>query len=361
MDNRLLQKINRLRRYYEKTKFYLAINQRKELERFNRLRSRFYLDFWNASASAIGAQVEDLGYGFLRITKETHWTIVRLSSVMLDNHLILEFVGNKPIIHKLLREQGYPVPNYLEYRLDSIHSAYQFLQNLGKPTVVKPASGTGGGRGVTTRISNKEQLKKASLLASAFDNDLVIEEQVEGHSFRLLYLGGRFLDAVRREPPSVTGDGKSSLKQLIKKENEVRLGGDPITALSPITVDMECKQKLAEDNRDLGYVPRMGESVVVKAVVNQNSANENFSIRDEIHPSVVELGAKMVREFGIELAGVDIIAKDLRLPLAETGGVINEINTTPGLHHHFLIDDQDKRLPIGGEILDFLFSHPQIR
>jgi cyanophycin synthetase len=34
-------------------------------------------------------------------------------------------------------------------------------------------------------------------------------------------------------------------------------------------------------------------------------------------------------------AGIDIITLDPSVPLSESGGVINEVNTTPGLHHHY--------------------------
>jgi D-alanine-D-alanine ligase-like ATP-grasp enzyme len=38
---------------------------------------------------------------------------------------------------------------------------------------------------------------------------------------------------------------------------------------------------------------------------------------------------------GSEFLGVDVITADPSRPLAETGGVINEVNTTPALHHHY--------------------------
>jgi len=78
--------------------------------------------------------------------------------------------------------------------------------------VVKPAYGTGAGRGVTTRIDSYKKLKQASYLAAAFKPQLLIEEQVSGDSFRLLYINGVFVDPIRRDPPVVVGDGQSSIK-----------------------------------------------------------------------------------------------------------------------------------------------------
>ena len=47
---------------------------------------------------------------------------------------------------------------------------------------------------------------------------------------------------------------------------------------------------------------------------------------------MAEQAAKAVRA---QLVGVDLITPDGTAPLAEVGGVVNEVNTTPALHHHY--------------------------
>jgi cyanophycin synthetase len=59
--------------------------------------------------------------------------------------------------------------------------------------------------------------------------------------------------------------------------------------------------------------------------------------------------------FNIELLGLDLICSDISIPLGESGGAINEINTTPGLHHHDLVARQTKKYHIGSQILEHLF------
>ena len=56
------------------------------------------------------------------------------------------------------------------------------------------------------------------------------------------------------------------------------------------------------------------------------------------------------------LAGVDLIAPDVALPLEESGGMVNEINTTPGLHHHVLVSDPAAGADVGVLVLDRLLS-----
>jgi glutathione synthase/RimK-type ligase-like ATP-grasp enzyme len=41
---------------------------------------------------------------------------------------------------------------------------------------------------------------------------------------------------------------------------------------------------------------------------------------------------------GTRLAGIDVITTDPGVPLGESGGVILEVNATPGYHHHYTRD-----------------------
>ena len=59
-------------------------------------------------------------------------------------------------------------------------------------------------------------------------------------------------------------------------------------------------------------------------------------------------------------AGVDIITKDLAIPLEESGGVINEINTTPGLHNHYhLSGGMENHSPPAVPVLRYLLGIPR--
>src|SRR4051794_27016800 len=82
----------------------------RERLQFRELSSAYYRKLWRDSALGIGADCEDWGYGFFRISRRGLSTMVRDGSVMADNYLMLELFGNKAATYKLLRERGYPVP-----------------------------------------------------------------------------------------------------------------------------------------------------------------------------------------------------------------------------------------------------------
>ncbi len=70
--------------------------------------------------------------------------------------------------------------------------------------------------------------------------------------------------------------------------------------------------------------------------------------------------AGLVRALGSRFAGVDLLTNDPTVPLAESRGVFVEINTTPGLHHHYITAEDHERHPVAARILDRLLrdGHP---
>jgi len=346
----------RFRGYYQRVKAHLDFSTRAERKKFGALRIAYYRKYWDRVAIDYGADIEDVGHNILRISKSGRHTFVRGYEVMLDNHLSLNMMGNKPLTHQLLKQGNYPVPRHLNFTLKTIEGAYDFQNEIGKLVVVKPAGG-GSGRGGTTKISDARQLKKAARSAVIFHSELLIEEQVEGASYRLLYLGGRLIDIVRRDAPRITGDGVSSVRTLIEKENVRRLESADVYALSPIVIDIGCKAKLREQSLGLNDTLDAGQVVIVKNVINQNTVLENHVIAEsEVHPSTIAMGSDIAGDFGLELIGLDVISEDISMPLSQNGGVINEVNTTPGLHHHDLVANKESRAEVAAQILDYIFS-----
>lgn len=319
------------------------------------LRSRFFRALWEETAKQLGATVEDLGDGYLRIERRGAATFVNQSDVMLDSRLVLKLAGHKPLVHRILAEASAPDVRYVELDLATLRTGERFLEEIDGPAVIKPAVSGSAGSGVVTGIDSPARLRRAALAASGYGTRLLLEEQIEGDSYRLLYLRGRLIDAVRRDRPHVVGDGRSTIRQLVAEENGRRRGGD-VRSLHPLTVDLEMRFFLAAAGRSPGDVPAAAERVEVKRAVNQNSLFENFSVTPDVHPETVAMGARIAAALQVELAGIDMICRDVARPLSATGGVINEVNTTPGLHHHYLVANRDPSTSVAAEILEALLT-----
>lgn len=342
-------------RLYQKLVPFLDWRHRKREAIARRLHAAFYSDFWSSPAIACGASIEDLGFGYLRLSRARASTIVNGPFVMLDDQLTFQLMGNKPVTYGLLREIDVGVPSHCTFHWRDRSKAEAFLHEAAGPIVIKPAYGTGAGRGITTDITRRSQLIKAVSAAAILCDDLLAEEQIEGRSYRLLYLDYELIDAVERGPPTVTGDGHRSIGRLIQAENERRAQARPPIALSLLACDGELATTLKEQGLSLRSVPPQGAVIAVKRVVNQNNCDENVVVTSRVHPSVREKCAQICRSLRVRLAGVDLMAPDVEHAWSKDF-VVNDVNTTPGLHHHYLVSEREDENDVARTVLDRLLA-----
>lgn len=324
-------------------------------QRFAGLRRKFHAELWQRAAAQIGASCEGMGFGYQRIRRGGLDIVVRGGELRLDDHLTLEMMGNKALTFQLLAEQGCRVPRHARFSFGTLQPALDLIAACGRPIVVKPLRGGSGGGGVTTGITTPAQLRRAAFSAMAHDPELLAEEQIEGASYRLLYFDGKLIDCIRRDPPKLTGDGRSSLATLARSETRQRLTQLPATAMSPLRLDREAKAYLAAQGLGPRSVVAEGEEVVVKRAINQNSRLQNHIVANA-HAGTVARCGDLCRKLGVRLAGVDLIARDIALPLTPDNGVIGEINTTPALHHHELVAEDRPSGAIAARLLDMMFA-----
>jgi cyanophycin synthetase len=323
-------------------------------------RNEFFARFWAEAAREVGAGIEPLDDNIFRISRAKRSTLVQFHYVNIDTYFNWMLVAQKPFICKLLLENKYPISRYLEYDIRSIDKAREFLREVSGNFVVKPRSGAGGG-GVTTGVNSYKRLKRASITAAAnFSQKLMIEEQVPGESFRLLFLNGEFIDAVKRCRPSVIGDGKRSIRELIDDENHQRRGAGPSRSLFELKPDLDCEFYMRDVGTSLTTIPAPREKIIVKNVANENSDRDNFTVRSDIHPDFLRMGKHISSLLGVKLMGIDLMTSDISIPLDQSGGVINEVNIPPGLHYHEMIANPEHRASVGTQILEYILSGPGI-
>jgi cyanophycin synthetase len=220
-------------------------------------------------------------------------------------------------------------------------------------------SQTGAGEGVTTHVTTDKQLRRAVPEAmSVGGGGAIVEEYIAGDTFRMLYLDGELLDVVVRRPAHVVGDGRHDVRSLVRAENRRRRAlGDGSTG--PVPVGLELAATLAAQGRTAREIPSAGETVVVSGRSNTGDATASRSVLGSCHDDVRDTGARAAAALGVRLAGVDVITTDIERPLTETGGVVNEVNTTPGLHWHYLVAADSPVVPVAEIIAARILDLPQ--
>jgi cyanophycin synthetase len=297
-------------------------------------RSQFYEDVWREAASELGATFEVLDKELFKISRSGVSTRVHNNYTTLDDPVTLYVALDKPLVHTMLRSGGLPTPNHVEFSLNDLNKAYRFMVQY-RLCVVKPSNDTGSGDGVTTGIETRRQLLKAAVRAAGYSPRLLIEEHIKGDTIRLLYLDGQLLDAVKRGPPTVLGDGKSRISQLVRSLNQRRLDAGYEVAQVILKHDLDMERTLARQDLSWRSVPADGQRIVLKGVINDNMADENVPVADQISASIIAAGCLAAELIGVRLVGIDIITRDIRQGLEKAGGKILEVNPMPGFHYHY--------------------------
>lgn len=298
-----------------------------------RRRTVFYEEVWTAAAQALGGSARRFDEGLLLLERGSSRSWVFCNHTELDDPVSQRLSSNKPLTHRILRDAGIPVVESREFTERSIGEALEFLQMHGGPCVVKPARDTGAGQGVHTNIFTNFQLVTTTAALARSSPQLQIEQQVEGNTYRLLVLDGCLLDAVKRQPPTVTGDGRRTIRQLVMLTNQKRISAGHHLSQTMLSVDREMKATLWAQGLRLNSVLGPGEVIHVKSVINENQKEDNKPAR--IGESVASIAVQAAALLGLRFAGVDVITRDPTQPLAETGGVVLEVNPGPGFHYHY--------------------------
>lgn len=281
----------------------------------DRHRSDFYDHAWRRAAHELGASIHSLGSHIHQIDRDGVRTRVNCNYTPLDDPVTLTVAGDKPLVYRLLSEGGLPVPKHREFTLATFATAVDFLRRAEGPCVVKPAKDTGAGNGVTTGVMHRSELVRAAAAAAAHGSELLIEEQIAGDSFRLLYLEGQLLDAVRRTSPIVVGDGSSTVGRLVRRLNAERIEHGAKLSQVLLSIDLDMRNTLDRQGLTLSAVPEAGRRVVLKTVSNENLGSENLPATDLLCRELIEAGARAAEIVGARLAGIDIITPDPGVPL----------------------------------------------
>src|SRR5690625_2714252 len=233
----------------------------------------------------------------------------------------LRICRNKFETKEYLQKENVPTPNGKLFEKDTPDDEIiTFAEENGYPLVIKQSDGTGG-KGVIAGIQNKDDFIAALKYVR---NDLkyktvIVEDYFEGEDYRVYVINNEVVGIIKRIPANIVGDGKSTIRELIKEENKLRQLS-PILTSSLIKNDKELQRKLKQNNFDLDSVPTKGKRVFLKSKNNISAGGDPVDITDIISDEIKQIAIDGVNAIpGLPHPAVDLMVseKDTKATIVE--------------------------------------------
>ncbi|TXK33251.1 cyanophycin synthetase [Pontibacter qinzhouensis] len=244
----------------------------------------------------------------------------------------VEIAGDKKATKDMLRQAGVPVAKGATvYSQEELKNVLSWLQY---PIVTKPLDGNHG-KGATINITNSKDALKGFADARRFSEGVMVEEFIEGNDFRLLVINGKFVAAAMRTPAMVTGDGVSTIKQLVDRENkDPRRGIGHEKVLTQIAIDKQTRRILRTKGLTAQSVLPAGEVLYLKSTANISTGGTATDVTDLVDPYNILMAERIAGLIGLDICGIDVMTSDIAIPLNEARGAVLEVNAAPGFRMH---------------------------
>lgn len=251
---------------------------------------------------------------------------------------------SKYLSHKILsKDANVPLPKMFLFNLkkqtkEAILEEVEAIKNNIKDIVIKP-NDLSLGKGVFVKPESSDDilnaLDKIEELGSSF---VLVEEFIEGSDYRIILFDGECLGIVKRIHANVIGDGILTIQDLIKKKNKLR----NINGFKSINIDDDMHAFLNDQNKDIYYIPKAGEKIILRKVCNFSQGGETQNVDIEtINPKYFEIFNIITKLSQLRFIGVDLITKDITVDPFENSSGINEINAHPQLDVNHYADVLD--------------------
>lgn len=213
-------------------------------------------------------------------------------------------VKDKQLTKELLAAAGVSVP--AGRRVVSAEDAVDAQAEIGTSVVVKPLRGNMG-HGVTVNISNSQSIREAYDRARAYGKSILVEQYVDGDEYRAHATPTECVGLFKRLLPTVTGDGYSTIDELVREKNELRKL-NPSTRRSPIPIDDVAEGYLQRNGLSWDSVVPTGETIVVRDVNGITSGGESEQCLESAPKALTETAIGAVAAVpGMHWGGVDIL------------------------------------------------------
>lgn len=238
------------------------------------------------------------------------------------------WMDSKAEVKKLLLQHKVAVPKGGAVRTQK--QAEEIFARIRKPVIVKPESGTRG-RHSLTNLSTLDDLRHGFKVAQQLCCSVIVEEHLFGSVYRGTYVGGEVVGVLRGDPPRITGDGVSTIRQLIEKKNREKPQG-----VTDVVVRSAITEFLSRQSFTIKMVLPKGQTIDLIEKIGLSYGGDSAEEFHLVHPKLLLELKKAGDILNVPVIGFDFISEDItKDPDTIRWGII-EANSMPFIDlHHF--------------------------
>lgn len=325
---------------------------------FSNMELSTQLLIFDAIQKGLKVEILDETEQFLKLSYKDHVEYVKNANMTSKDQYIAPLImENKTVTKKILSANGFNVPAGEEYHTkQNAEENYWLYKEKG--IVVKPKS-TNYGIGISIFKEGAKYEDYQSALDFAFKEDttVLVEEFIEGTEYRFFVLDGEVAAILLRTPANVIGNGKQTIKELVKEKNKNPLRGTNHRApFEEIQLGEIEQLMLKEQGYMIDSIPEEGVQVYLRENSNMSTGGDSTDVTDIIDESYKKAAIEMTETIGARVCGVDLIIPDYKhVSTKKTPGyMVIEANFNPAMHMHAYVS-KGKGRPLTMGILKMLF------
>ncbi|HEY0010416.1 MAG TPA: hypothetical protein VGB97_00690 [Candidatus Paceibacterota bacterium] len=234
-------------------------------------------------------------------------------------------MDDKVLFKQAMRTHGLPVPESVG--VTNARAAKKALKAFGT-VCVKPRSGSNG-RHTYPYVQTEQDVEYALKSVKEICAFASVEEHLEGNLCRATCVGDTMVGFLESYYPTVTGNGSSTVQELVAAANERR---DP--TLGAIVIDDSYRGYIRRRGFELDSVVPEGTRLQLTYRGGISSGGGNREHGRAIHPSFIEPIERAARMTGLPIVGFDLIVPDAQAPADSQKWGFVEANSLPWIDLH---------------------------
>lgn len=310
-----------------------------------------------AQKLGIDYQILDWDKYQIQLSKAGKTHLITKKSLGINSTKGIEISKDKHQTYQALQQANLPV--LPQIKVKSFADYQKQVKLIPFPQVIKPLLGEKGQNiylNIKSREIAEQTLKEVLKVAPVG----IVESYFPVKDYRITVLNNQVIGLAQRIPPTITGDGKHTIKELIGLENLRRLKLNQKAKkrmLNRMLIWKRIKWYINQQSLKLNDIPEKKQKIIVYPIPNFSTGGsvKAFAL-DQIHPSYLDLAVKAAQAVKLTIVGIDFLIKDLKQPANQKNCAIIEVNSDPGLRLHDW-PNQGQPQNITEKILRFIFKN----